>query len=345
MAANPVFKLSLNGREVGGRSLRHLLSVELTESMDSMDALSVQMMVPSDADEVLSLARVGVPFVATLQDGEFKRTIDGDIVEVSHARSASAPWTVSLRGLDGMHRLKCTGSLQRCDGTHSEVVREIAKRNQLKPEVEDVNATFDEMMQLGSDAETLHSLARKHNYIVRVQDGCLRFMRGSDPADTEPIVMVWGENLDDVQISWHIDGLQTEMEGRGYDHERNQELSALADARDLRRISQGPLGVELAQKALGRRPGSPGRSSSGQLTGVRQQAISDFQREAEQFLTGTVNGIGCPQAQSGRLLELRGAGPLSGRYLIRETRHSFGSGVGYRSSLSIVSDSLPPGFS
>ena len=56
----PVFELELDGRSLQGGTLRNLLSMELKESVDQLDALTVRLNVPERAEQVLKFTRPGV---------------------------------------------------------------------------------------------------------------------------------------------------------------------------------------------------------------------------------------------------------------------------------------------
>ena len=89
-AGAPIFELELDGMSLHGGSLRHLLSVELKESMDQLDSLAVRISVPERAVEGLRFTRPGAPFVVRLGYSKAAmREVHGDILDVSHARSAS----------------------------------------------------------------------------------------------------------------------------------------------------------------------------------------------------------------------------------------------------------------
>ena len=88
----PTFELLLDKTTYSINLLKHLISLEFVESLDELDALTVQFAVPERSSEVMNLARHGVRFEARLGYGDAKiRQIEGDIVEVSYSRTDQTP--------------------------------------------------------------------------------------------------------------------------------------------------------------------------------------------------------------------------------------------------------------
>src|SRR5262245_19948384 len=109
MTGAPTFDLELDGQTLGASQLRYVVTMELAESLDKLDAMTVQLAIPERDGDVLPLARHLAPFKVRLgYGGETIRQVEGEILEVGHSRSPKGPWLVTLRGLDRLHRLKKT---------------------------------------------------------------------------------------------------------------------------------------------------------------------------------------------------------------------------------------------
>lgn len=348
----PYFELRLNGRSLQGSSLRHLLRVELKESQTDLDAVTIQLAVPENPREVLALAEPGSSFEVLLGYGRTPlRSVYGDIIEVSHSRATSAPWTMTLQGVDCLHRLKDRQAAQAWTGTHSDIVKQIAGECGFDEEVEAVSTTGGVAVQLEEDYATfLSRLAKVNNYFVRIEKAkagdarpTLRFGRRSLSLLDTPLTLTWGKELEKVDVKYSLEGVVSQVVVKGRNYAQDKDFDGQASIGDLRRISGGETGAELAQRAFGATTYTVDNSPDAQTTDAKAKATAELQDRAEKFLTGSADCVGMPQARSGAKLVIQGASwPLSGEFLIEETTHSFDPGGGYRTSLTFYSDSLPP---
>lgn len=345
-AGAPIFELILDGESLQGMTLRHLLSVELKESMDALDALTVRLGVPEDAKQVLRLTRPGAQFTVRLgYGGDTVREVCGDILEVSHARSTSG-WEVTLQGVDSLHRLKKKKLTRVWEGNHADVIASIATECGLKPQIEGVAGTGQVKLQLNQEVSTvLANLARENNYFVRIENGnVLRFGRHNLAYQASPVVLVWGEHLEEVSVSYSLNDIVTDVTVKGQDYAKDTWVEGKATVDKLRKISGGLTAVELAQMAFGDVSMFLDNANQSQTSQAEAKAQSEMQDRAEKFLTGSCKCPGMPEACSGSDLIIEGAGwPLSGKFLIKETTHALDPGSGYTTSISFSSDSLPPG--
>lgn len=341
-----IFDLVLDGQALHGRTLRHLLSMELKESMDELDALTVRLAVPEQAREVLRFTRPGAGFVVRLgYDGGAMREVHGDIMDVGHSRSASG-WEVTLTGVDAMHRLKKTRSTRVWTGNHAEVIQGIAQECGLVPKLEGVSSTGSLRLQLNEEAAgTLSRIAKENNYFVRVEGGkILRFGRRGLPYMSAPVVLKWGTDILEISVNYSLEDLVTEVKTRGQDYVQDLWQEGIATVGNLRRLSGGLAGPELARRAFGEVKLCLDNAAQSQISQLQERAEGEMQERAEKFLNGSCKCVGMPWATSGSTLIITGAGwPLSSKYLISETTHTFDPGSGYTTAITFSSDSLPPG--
>lgn len=349
---NPFLDLWINGRSMQAGLLRHLISVEVTESVSELDSVSIQLAVPELPFEVLSLAQPGSRFEVFLGYNAIPiRSISGDIVEITHEHSTTGARTLTLTGLDSLHRLQNHQAASALTGTHSAIVRAIASECGFIPDVQEVNATEGGALRLEEDYATfLMRLARANNYFVRIEKNgphdpkpTLRFGRRSLPALHLPVVLVWGLNTEKVNVHYSLKDLVGEVVVRGRDYTQDVSLDGRANSAHLRRISGGETGVELSTRAFGSTRHTVDNSPDSQSTGVQDRAVAELQQRAEHFLSGDADCLGMPEARSGAEVFIEGAGwPLSGRFLIEKTTHSFDASSGYHTTIHFYSDSLPP---
>ncbi len=342
----PVFELELDGRSLHGGSLRNLLSMELKESMDQLDALTVRINVPERVVEGLKFTRPGAGFKVRLgHSGAAMREVVGDILDVSHSRSASG-WEITLAGVDRLHRLKKKQLTEVWEGNHRQVITAIAGACGLTPMVEEVSATGSVRMQLNEDAATVLSrIAKENNYFVRIEQGnILRCGRHGLPYLSEGVTLRWGQDILDVQLSYSLNDVVTEVTSRGQDYTQDSWVEGRGTAADVRRISGGLTAPDMVLMAFGPVTRFLDNAGQSQVSQAQERAQSEMRESAEKFLNGTVKCVGTPEATSGANLTIVDAGwPLSGIFIIKETTHSFDPGSGYTTSITYGSDSLPPG--
>lgn len=342
----PIFELELDGMSLHGGSLRHLLSVELKESMDQLDSLTVRISVPERAVEGLRFTRPGAPFVVRLgYSRAAMREVHGDILDVSHARSASG-WEITLAGVDTLHRLKKKKLTRVWEGNHVQVINEIAGLCHLQPLLQGVSATGSVRMQLNEDVATVLSrIAKENNYFVRIEKGnILRFGRRGLAYEPTPLHLRWGDDILDVSLSYSLNDVVTEVTTCGQDYVNDEWVESTSTPADLRKISGGLTAPELMKMAFGDVPLLLDNAPQSQTSQVQERSQGEMQERAEKFLTGSCKCIGLPDATSGASLTLTGAGwPLSSTYIVKETTHSFDPGSGYTTAITFGSDSLPPG--
>ena len=349
---HPFFELRLNGRSLQLTSLKYLLSVELKESQSDLDALTVQLAVPERAGEVLALAEPGSTFEVILGYGNVPiRSVFGDIIEISHSRSTSAPWVMSLQGVDCLHRLKDKQCATPWTGTHSQIVANIAAEVGLPAEVQDVPTTGGIAVQMEEDYATfLSRLAKVNNYFIRIEKASpldsqptLRFGRRSLFSANKPLTLTWGREIEKVDLKYSLEGMVSEVAVQGRNYAKDEDFSGKVGTSALRRISGGDTGPEMAARAFGATSFTVDNSPEAEQNDASSRATAELQERAEKFLTGSIDCIGLPEARSGAELIILGAAwPFSGKFLIEETTHSFDPGSGYHTSISFYSDSLPP---
>lgn len=343
---SPSFEIVLDGVTLSGSTLRHLLRAELRESLDALDALTLTLVVPQNPGEVTGLAKPGSSFVVRLGQGDERREVHGSIVEVSHSRGVSAPWTLTFSGLDRLHELTRKRAKKVRQGSDASVVQQIASECGLRPEIEDVNATGDYTLQLNEDyASFLLRVARANDYIVRIEDhDTLRFSRRLSAYQAANVSLRWGEDIEQIELSACVRDVVSEVKVRGWNPLQGEWVSGSASAADLAKFSGGSTGPELARAAFGEWVLEVDNAKVSSSSKAKAMAKVELQRRANSFVSGTVECPGLPGAVSGARLSIANAGkPLSGDFVIGETMHALTPDAGYRTTIRFFSDSLPRG--
>ncbi|MFH1466863.1 MAG: contractile injection system protein, VgrG/Pvc8 family [Pseudomonadota bacterium] len=339
------FSLKLGGTKLDAALLAHVVSISFVEGLDKLDSLSVQLAIPPvKRAKVLALCKVGQPFEVQLGYGDSAAMQGyGDIVEVRHGIGADAPWTVTLRGVDGLHRL---GSAQKprifSELSHADIVKKVAGDAGFSADVQGVSTTPEAVFtQAESAAKFLRRLARENNYFVRVVEKKLSFGRRNQPAGGK-VTLEWGKDLEQIDLTANLQGLYTTVRVVGHDEKSDKPIEAKATDSDLKKISGGEVGAALYKSAFGEQihqiPDAPYQSTSA----ATAKAKAELQEKAEKFLGGTITCRGTPTAHSGGTVTCKGLPwPFTGPFLITETTHTLEPTSGYRTTITIASDSLP----
>lgn len=332
----------------GDRSImRYVERIEYYEAFDRLDALVVDMSVHRQADSAKILEKVvpGADFaVELIEDDAVKQEGVGDVLEVKHLKRQRGGHELKIVGLDGLHRLRGNQPAQLWETSHKDIVSAIATRHSLKAVADGVSTTagFTLQSDLG-DAIFLRNLARQHNYLVRVLKGKsgmeLHFARrATSGAD---VVCEWGTEILEMSLRASLDGIVTKVTVHGYDPQTDQMVKGEATDTDTAKITSSDTGVALWKKAFGEQTLILNHSGHTAATNAKAHAAAELQQRAERFVSGRVVVPGRPDAVSGRKLTVKNAGwPMTGDFLIRETRH-ISTALGYRTIIDFISDSLP----
>ena len=323
---------------------RRIQRIEFSEAIDRLDSLVAELVITKHDDPatLMTALKPGIAFTVELLDdeGTAVETFPGDVVEVEHVRRPRGGHRVTVVGLDGLHRLQGSQPAQLWEASHDAIVSEIAGRHSLTAVADGVDTTegFELQGDIG-DARFLHKLAREHNYIVRVVNGELLFKRR---AVGEAVTLTWGEDIVEIRQRASIDGLFTKVIVRGYDDAQDAAIDVMADSGALAGISGGTTGVAVYDTAFGARELILNQAGYIASTNAEERAKAELLARAGSFIQGSVLTKGNPAALSGKKLTIADAGwPLSGDFLIHQTRHVLDIAYGYRTWIDFTSDSYP----
>lgn len=344
------FGLTLSGTELDNTQLRYINSISFTESMDKLDALTVVFAVPTvDQDKVFDLIDLGGTFEVELgySGAGATRLGYGDILEVSHSISPSAPWSITLTGLDGLHRLKGKAETKVWEDDHAAIVRSIAGENSLgTTDVSDVESSPAETFQDNqTDAVFLRRLATEHHYFVRVVKDELAFGRLAIESVTTPITVEWNKEVESLSLRASLNGMVSTVNVKGHDYNAaNPEVDGVFQHGDIEATAPGgETGPAIWDAKFGTREHEIDNASRNQTSDAETRAKREMEKRADKFLTGSMTVLGKPEAQSGAKIEIEGLKwPLTGPFLITQTTHSLDPGVGYRTKIDFKANCWPP---
>lgn len=343
--AASTIKLKIDGSPLSPDVAKYLSSIEYVESFDALDMLIVQFTVPegNDAPKVMAIAeKIGKKFDLELISGGKTRKGKGDILEISHSLGFCRPWTITLRGFESLHRVRKQPITKLWKVSHSKIAQSIAGNHGLSGDAQGVSDAPPFTLQAGvDDAVFLKRLAKLHNYYVNVEDGKLKFGRRNTPwaADVE---LTLGKEIDGFNLTATLYDIVTQVDVLGRDYTKPEIIKGKSTASDLKKISGGDTGAALFKKAFGDRKILLHHAQLQNTSSANELAKAELLERGQKFIFGQVDCGPVPQATSGGKLKIKGAHwPLTGPYLIRQTRHILEAGSGYRTIIEFVSDSYP----
>jgi phage protein D/phage baseplate assembly protein gpV len=271
--------------------------------------------------------------------------VSGEVTAIEGVyREGRAPLLV-VRGYDHAHRLsrgRKSATFQNVK--YSDVARTIASQVGLETgTIDDSGRVHDHVGQAGqTDWEFLRGLAREVGFEVAVVEGKLEFRRPAeaarapaegDFASTDPLQLVFGQDLLEFRPRITSSGQVASVEVRGWDPAAKQAVVGTARA--------GTAAAQLADDpgGLAARFGSPVLVVEGSY---RSQAEADRAAAALAEQVGSAfaeaSGVarGNPGLRAGTAVSVSHvAAPFAGRYTLTHTRHTYDQVDGYRTHFII----------
>ena len=215
------FKLtiSIGGHAIADEVLNCAVLVEFVESLDELDAFTVRFEVPpgSIAKKVLALAKPGGAWVLTLKTGDGELTAKGDVIDTSVRLAPEGRWTVTLRGLEPLHRLRGAQVPKLWTGSPSSFLSTIASRHGMTAKAEGVDGNALLTLQAGEDDATfVKRLARDLNYVVSVEDKKLIFGRRNTPQGSK--ITIEAADVKHVEVTTSLFDVVSKVTVVGHDH-------------------------------------------------------------------------------------------------------------------------------
>lgn len=277
---------------------------------------------------------------SALGDGTASLLVSGEVTALEGVyREGRAPLLV-VRGYDHAHRLsRGRGSATFQNVKYSDIASTIASQVGLGAgTIDDSGRVHEHVGQTGqTDWEFLRGLAREVGFEVAVVEGKLEFRRprvaaeapaGGDFSSTDPLQLVFGQDLLEFRPRVTSSGQVSRVEVRGWDPATKQAIVGTAQA--------GTTAAQLPDNpgSLAGRFGSPVLVVEG---GYPSQAEADRAAEALAEQVGSAfaeaSGIarGNPRVKAGVAVSIsQVAAPFAGRYTLTHTRHTYDPQDGYR---------------
>lgn len=337
-------KVEVDGQSLDGAVETALLRVVVDDHLHLPDTFEITFQETADMT-VAETARLRVGCAvkvstSAMGDGTTSLLVSGEVTALEGVyREGRAPLLVA-RGYDHAHRLsrgRSSATFQNVK--YSDIARTIASQVGLAAgTIDDSGRVHEHVGQTGqTDWEFLRGLAREVGFEVAVAEGKLEFRRpreaadapeGGDFSSTDPLQLVFGQDLLEFRPRVTSSGQVSRVEVRGWDPATKQTIIGTAQAgTTAARLPDGP-------GSLAERFGSPVLIVEG---GYPSQAEADRAAEALAEQVGSAfaeaSGIarGNPRVKAGAAVSVsQVAAPFAGRYTLTHTRHTYDPQDGYR---------------
>jgi len=322
-----------------------------TEAVGELDGMTVMFTIPpKHAKTFKALVEPGLPFEVSIIDDK-GAAVDkrvGDIVAVNHEKRGSK-WTVTLIGLNYLHRLRSIHHTQVWEDPHDKIVKTIAGRAKpsLDAKVQGVNSTADFTFQQGeTDALFLMRLAREHNYYCRVVGKELHF--GRRDLTKGKIKLNYKKDIIDLRLTANLKDHLNEVHVYWGDPEKDGTKQTKVSYKKAPKTtnSGGKLGADVGKKAFGVKSLTIGGYDSPMYKNqseAKAKAQAALDVAALDFVEGVVTARAAHGAAVGASLEVEGAGwPFDGTFIITKVFHEANSD-GLKTEITFKANSLPKG--
>ncbi len=340
-------KLSLDGKELKGAARGNLSSIVVAESIEQLDMIEATFIVPqsgSTRDKILALGKHGVTIKAEMCAGDSaERTLEGTVVEIAYSGGAGSALQLLVRGLSDLTKVKSSQLAVVHEGDDAAVIKKIASAAGLGADIQGVDGTGEFFLQPNlTNAEVVNAIAKRNNYVVRVDDGKLVFSRINKLGGATKLKVKWSEVME-YGVEQSLDGVVTDVMVTGKDLKANKWLKGTAAASDVTGISGGATATKLAKKAFGKIERIIDHTDDADQSQLVAMAKGELQRRAERFVRGEFTTTFLAEARTGAQLSFENpiCDAMKGPFIVREVTHLFDADEGYRTRLSVISDSLP----
>lgn len=352
----PNYKIEVEGKELDPESKGDVLEVKVT--MDLKDLAHFDLTINNWDDKKLVFKysdtttfdvgnRVHVQMGYA---GELKSMVQGIITSLSPKFPESGPPTLAISGQDNLVKLK---DRKPKDGeqkkfvnmTDAEIVRVIAQRNSLVPQIKDPGTKHDIVVQKNQDdLMFVKERAKWVDYdcfIAMDPDtgkDALFFQPPSDKRDASTVrvyVFEWGKSLINFTPTLSLNKQVGKVTVKGWDPNTKSLIKYTAGPSDLPTSGSGENGPSAIQTRLADREDVVIDHPVTSQQEARDLAISMLRERAYSYITGSAQTIGLPDLRPRDNVELQGLGKrFSGPYYVTKVEHALGSS-GYLTSFEV----------
>ena len=293
-------------------------SDELQVSFEDTDGRWLRTWYPEQGD-ALSLS-VGDQFTGMVSWGSF------EIAEIEYEHP---PSTVTIKALStGITRANRTLQPKAYEKTTlDKIVRTIAARLKLSVTGTVAKIDIERVTQYQeSDVEFLTRLAREYGHTFKIVDKTLVFQANVELAKQEPVAVLNPADIKRIRLRDLIKGVPDEAVVTGYDAKKKTTRKVRRKAKPLRAKSKRATTTDTLKIVAN-------RGESNQQMAARADAALDEAQQSQ--VAGSFSMVGNVKLVSGQVVQLKGFGKFSGKYLVKRAHHDIKKSSGYGAELEI----------
>ena len=325
----PDYVIKYEGKDITGDLKYCLLSISYTDYLggqsdelqlefEDTDGRWIRAWYPEQGD-ALSLS-VGDQFTGMVSWGSF------EIAEIEYDHP---PSVVSIKALStGITRANRTLQPKAYEKTTlAKIVRTIAARLKLSVTGTVADIQIERITQYQeSDVEFLARLAREYGHTFKIVDKTLVFHANVELAKQEPVAVLNPADIKRIRLRDLIKGVPDEAVVTGYDAKNKQKRQSRRKAKPRRPNSKNPTTKDTLHIVANR------GESDQQMAARADAALADAQLNQ---VAGTIELVGNAKLVSGQVVQLKGFGKFSGKYLVKRAHHDIKKSSGYGAELEV----------
>ena len=325
----PDYVIKYEGKDITGDLKYCLLSISYTDYLggqsdelqlefEDTDGRWIRAWYPEQGD-ALSLS-VGDQFTGMVSWGSF------EIAEIEYDHP---PSVVSIKALStGITRANRTLQPKAYEKTTlAKIVRTIAARLKLSVTGTVADIDIERVTQYQeSDVEFLARLAREYGHTFKIVDKTLVFHANVELAKQEPVAVLNPADIKRIRLRDLIKGVPDEAVVTGYDAKNKQKRQSRRKAKPRRPNSKNPTTKDTLHIVANR------GESDQQMAARADAALNDAQQSQ---VAGTIELVGNAKLVSGQVVQLKGFGKFSGKYLVKRAHHDIKKSSGYGAELEV----------
>lgn len=292
-------------------------SDELQVAFEDVDGRWLHGWYPEQGDR-LSL-ELGDQFTGMVALGSF------EIAEIEYSHP---PSVVTVKALaTGVTRANRTLQPKAYEKTTlADIVRMVARRLKLSVTGTVADIRIERVTQYQErDIEFLARLARDYGHTFKIADQTLVFHANAELAQSEPVAVLLPEDIKRIRLRDLIKGVPDEAVVTGYD-------AKTKTTRQSRRRNQ-PLRGQAKHAPTDTLKIVANRGESDQQLAARADAALEDAKQNQ--VAGSMDLVGNAKLVAGQVVQLKGYGKLSGKYLVKQARHDLTRRRGYTVSLEV----------
>ncbi|HET7539652.1 MAG TPA: hypothetical protein VFK05_07265 [Polyangiaceae bacterium] len=346
----PRFRVKVGGKELHERG-SDFLSLQFKDSIKDLSAFELTLnnwddggdggrpgFKYSDDDSLIQLGQRVELELGYADAPALTMMMIGEITALDPQFPSSGAPTVTVRGLDRLHRMRNRPhSFSWKNKTDADIARSIAEKNQMQSKVDDTNVSFAVVPQQNmDDIAFLLERAKRINFEVFVKNDVLHFVKSRE-GEAPTLGLEWGTSLVSFTPSLTLSKQVSKVTVRSWHPKEGRLIEKTAERSKLSDLSQGGKNAgQVLDEAFGE-PKEEIITSEAVLSDADAQQLAEsvLKRSSYAFVSGTAQTVGIPSLRAGTNIELSGLGKrFDGVYYVTDSTHKL-DGSGYSTSFSV----------